>query len=553
MKKLFLLLALVPMFMMAQERRIVVIADPHVLAPELMDTASLSFKEMIQTQRKMIQWSAEAFDAVLDTCKRYNTTPGMGLDIEAVLIVGDLTKDGEKESHDYVLEKIKELLMYGIQVYVIPGNHDIGGKAYRYVGDEKEEVETIDRDGWNNYYLAEVMKPSSHDRIQYADFNTSTFAVEPFEGLTILGIDGSDDDASIGRLDDNDRGFIINVAEKAREKGNTIIAMSHWQVLEHFDQQGTLSASCRFEDADEIRDFLMEQGVHLLLTGHFHVNGITTYKDSTGVIPDSLVEITTGSPITYPLPFRILTISEDRARVKVETRYLKEPISGHNDVQAYSREWMKEHVDNLIPSLTLRGFAKAEEIMDTYGVQYLVQAGLTEDAATAMINLLKGCIPATDEAKIDLVRRNVGEALKDLYILHSDANEPQNPNAQAIADALYTGMENMMVEMISTSTALYWAYKMGQLGFIVSAPEAMAREIVQSLIEDKTNRSSALWSDVTDDLRGVLMINEPFTGGQAIDDVEADNTIRSRKQIRDGQLFIERGEKTFTVTGAETK
>lgn len=545
MKKLFLLLALVPMLMMAQERRIVVIADPHVLAPELMDTASLSFKQMIEKQRKMIQWSAEAFYAVLDTCKRYNTTPGMGLDIEAVLIVGDLTKDGEKESHDYVLEKIKELLMYGIQVYVIPGNHDIGGKAYRYVGDEKEEVETIDRDGWNNYYLAEVMKPSSHDRIQYADFNTSTFAVEPFEGLTILGIDGSDNDASIGRLSDNDRGFISMAAEKAREKGNTIIAMSHWQVLNHFDQQSTLESACRFEDADEIRDFLMEQGVHLLLTGHFHVNGITTYKDSTGVIPDSLVEITTGSPITYPLPFRILTISEDRARVKVETRYIKEPISGHDDVQAYSREWMREHVTNMIPDMTHRAFSKALNHLDE---------GLASLGDVSKWELMLGfnlkdeilSIIPDSAGQVALVKKHLGKAIVDLYILHSEANEPENPLVQAIADSIYKGMENMMTEMVGDNLKL----KMLLPALQVLAKQ-VAEEPVQSIVEDVTNWKSALYQDRTDDLQPRLMINTPYPQSQGVEDVQAEKA--ANKVFQDGIIWLKKDKKTYTLQGQEVQ
>ena len=64
------------------------------------------------------------------------------------------------------------------------------------------------------------------------------------------------------------------------EKGNTIIAMCHWQLLEHIDKQSRLESSCRLKNADAIRDSLMQHGVHLVLTGHFHVNGISTRHDS---------------------------------------------------------------------------------------------------------------------------------------------------------------------------------------------------------------------------------------------------------------------------------
>ena len=510
MKKIFfVLLAFLPLFINAQERHIVVIADPHVLAPELMDTASNSFREMIDGQRKMIQWSAEAFDAVLDTCKRYKNTSDIGLD--AVLIVGDLTKDGEKESHNYVRNALNDLLLEGIQVYVIPGNHDIGGKAYKYVGDEKEEVETIDRDDWNEYFYT-IMAPSSNNKIQWAMGLSNSFSVEPFEGVTLIGIDGSDDDASIGYLNENDLGFVRYELEEARKKGNMVIAMSHWQVLEHFDKQGSLESSCRFENADEVRDLLMSEGVHLLLTGHFHVNGITTYKDSTDVIPDSLVEITTGSPITYPLPFRYLTISEDRTNVRVETRYLQEPIAGHEDVQAYSREWMREHTENLIPQMALRLWNKfsdraLQKAADTFG----------ESAAA----ILQMCIPEDDSTKVALVEKHMGSTIVDLYLFHSEANENERPElGDSLAQALYDGMETMIDEVMDVDSKILKVALAEFKPVIVEMAKAYAREPVQSIVEDVTMWASPTYSDRTDDLHPILHINEIIPGSEGIENVE---------------------------------
>ena len=99
----------------------------------------------------------------------------------------------------------------------------------------------------------------------------------------------------------------------------------------------------------------MAHGVHLVLTGHFHVNGITTYRTPGAEKVDSLVEITTGSPITYPCPYRWLMLSENRADVQVETAFI-ESLPELNNMHQYSREWMSEHATNMIPQLSLRAW-----------------------------------------------------------------------------------------------------------------------------------------------------------------------------------------------------
>ena len=64
------------------------ITDPHVLAPSLVEPGS-AFDEMMTGQRKMIDLGASVWEALIDTAMLYKP--------ELVLIPGDLTKDGELE------------------------------------------------------------------------------------------------------------------------------------------------------------------------------------------------------------------------------------------------------------------------------------------------------------------------------------------------------------------------------------------------------------------------------------------------------------------------
>ena len=513
------IMALLPLAAIGQER-IMVIADPHVLAQSLVEPGE-AFDELMNGQRKMLDLSEQAWLALMDTALKYKP--------ELVLVPGDLTKDGELESHAIVVQSLRQLHEAGIQTLVIPGNHDIGGKAYSYKGDQKTPVETLTDEQWETTY------PWVYEGAVAKDKGSHSYAAEPLEGLTVLGIDGSHNDAGTGELSEETLAFLLAQADSAVAKRNTVIAMSHWQILEHFDQQGTLESACRFKRADDLRDSLMAHGVHLVLTGHFHVNGITTYHASSALDADSLVEITTGSPITYPCPYRWLTLSEDRTAVRVETDDLAS-LDTIPDMHTYSREWMYEHATNMIPQMTLRVWRKAENNKDK------VEKAIGKTAT----DLLWQCFPETDSAKIALVQKHLGSTVVELYLLHSDANEPEYPQADSLAQEVYRGMEAMIHEMTDE--------KMNNIVFqplqktIISIAHGMIEEPVQSMVEDVTQWAWQDIADRTDDLRLTLKINTR-QADQAVETIREEGTSENRKMIQDGTLIIRNNERKYDVSG----
>ena len=512
MKKLFLFLALCPSLMFAQER-IMLLADPHVL-PQALIEADPDFDSYMTTQRKMLDLSEPIWNALMDTAMKYHP--------DLVLIPGDLTRDGEAESHAMVSQSLGALQQAGIRTLVIPGNHDNPG------------------DDW------EALYPGSYENAE-KDVNSLSYAVEPLNGLTVIGIAAKTNSDGSGSISDVTRAWVLEQADKAVEKGNTIIAMTHWQLLEHFDKQGRMENACRLTDADAFRNELLHHGVHLILTGHFHVNSITTYRDTLSAGLDSIVEISTGSPITYPCPFRWLTLSKDRSTIDVKTELITS-LPDYPDLTAYSREWMRVHTSNLIPKLALRAFDTMYEMIDQVGVDYLMAGlGVSETTATMILTALKGSLPKTDEEKIDLVQRHIGSTVVELYLLHSDANEPEHHEADSLAKALYSGINAMMDEVTSQSIMLTMFDVQGLIGPMVMEK---AKEPVQSLVEDKTHWKSKLHWDVTDDLWPLLVINEP----QSHEGVENPSLQETGlKTIYEGQLRIERNGKKYNVLGTEVK
>ena len=129
----------------AQER-VMVIADPHVLASSLVEEGA-AMDKMMAGQRKMLDLSEVAFTALVDTALLHK--PAL------VLIPGDLTKDSEVASHDVVVEQLSRLQSAGINTLVILGNHDIGGKAFAYRGGESVPVESLSDSEWEGKQICD--------------------------------------------------------------------------------------------------------------------------------------------------------------------------------------------------------------------------------------------------------------------------------------------------------------------------------------------------------------------------------------------------------------
>ena len=81
------------------EKTIFVFSDTHVMAPSLLDSpTNKQWKNDLANSKTMLDLSTTMFDLLVE--KTLTEKPDM------LLLVGDLTKDGEVESHQYVRERL---------------------------------------------------------------------------------------------------------------------------------------------------------------------------------------------------------------------------------------------------------------------------------------------------------------------------------------------------------------------------------------------------------------------------------------------------------------
>ena len=346
--KLILLLAailLMPQSTTAQTR-IVVASDIHVMAPTLLPDGAKeqgAWTSYYAGQRKMLEQSTDLFDQLMTTL--LDSKPDL------LLITGDLTKDGEQASHDYVKAGLETLKDAGVKILVIPGNHDFGKEGNHT--EFKTDGTTAD---------APVLAATDF-ATYYADFGYTGSAIdpngslsyvsEPVEGLVVLAIDSHT--AAIGN---NSLIWLCDQAKTAHTAGKQVIAMMHHPLFPHIQGLDKYISTYSVDNYENVRNSLIDAGVNVILTGHFHTSDIA--KDWNDDPDKNIYDINTGSLISYPCDYRMLTLSKDRQQLSITTATLTPTGMTAEDCKLWLKGRLKTFVKAKINSSKYARFLTEE-------------------------------------------------------------------------------------------------------------------------------------------------------------------------------------------------
>ena len=300
--------------------RFAVFSDPHLFDPAL-GTEGKAFEAYLAQDRKLIRESeALTKSVVAELIKNHQSEP-----LDFILVSGDLTKDGERASHEKFAGYLAQLEAAGIPVYVIPGNHDVNNPhAMAFDGATATPVENVTPAQFSSVY-----NQFGYGEAKAIDTNSLSYTVEPVPGLVLLGLDSCKytENASkgypvtSGAYSAATQTWIVDQITAARAAGKQVIAMQHHGILEHYTGQSQAFAEYVIDDWQNVSESLAKAGLGLMFTGHYHANDITekTWAD-TG---DKLYDVETGSLVTAPCPYRIVTLHGNNA-AQLETKKVQE-------------------------------------------------------------------------------------------------------------------------------------------------------------------------------------------------------------------------------------
>lgn len=279
------------------QQKIVIATDLHYLAEELSGNRGQAFIEMTEKEDgRVLHYSWEVLDAFIDDMRREKP--------DLLVLSGDLTLDGEKKSHEELVECLEPLLDEGIQIAVIPGNHDINNhNARRYKGSETEPVESVTAEEFRQIYAdfgyiaADSRDPAS---LSYL------YKVDPYYWLLLIDSCQYDPrNLNGGAIGLETYRWMEEVLEESWEQGAQVIAVSHHNLLDQSGVSQVFYDDCTIEHNEELIRRLSDYDVRLHLSGHLHLQHYMQDEDS------EIYEIVTGSLVMAPCRYGVLKIWND--------------------------------------------------------------------------------------------------------------------------------------------------------------------------------------------------------------------------------------------------
>ncbi len=281
---------------MSLKFRFAVVSDLHIALPHTIWDHPTRFH--------LVEVSIPALEIVLEHLAQ--------LELDFVLLPGDLTQHGEPDNHAWLQER---LLKLPFPAYVIPGNHD---------------VPSLLPDG-HSIGLADF--PHYYRKFGYDNPEQLYYTHELLPGVRLIGLNSNSfaQGQQIGRLDDSQLDWLREVLAATDE---FVLVMVHHNVVEHLPNQSRHELGQRYmlENAVELLQLLREFRVQLVFTGHLHVQDIAHAQ--------GVYDITTGSLVSYPHPYRVLQFHQEqhgRNWLQIESHRV-ESLPKLPDLQQISRQ-----------------------------------------------------------------------------------------------------------------------------------------------------------------------------------------------------------------------
>ncbi len=326
----------------AAETKLMVVSDLHYLEPSLYQGSELFLQALRRGDGKITQYGEELMSALQKEI--FAERP------DALIVTGDLTFNGEKQSHAALADWFANVEAAGIPVWVIPGNHDInsptpiGYASGLYYGVEGVTPETFaeiyahcTEKGMAGFsYLAKVS-----DRLWVAMTDVSYYEEQA---------------QTFGLFTARHATWLEGALREARQAGVTVITATHHNLIAHTEYG---KESYLMFGSENMRALTEKYGVPLNLCGHLHIQHIAG--------EEGLADAALGAFCIYPHRYAVVTLSDDGA-LTYDARALSEQFlpEGFSD---RSREWyLTVASDKLKPSLT--GTTEEIELMADYAARF---------------------------------------------------------------------------------------------------------------------------------------------------------------------------------------
>ncbi|MEA5512135.1 metallophosphoesterase [Crocosphaera sp. UHCC 0190] len=279
--------------------RFAIISDPHVAVPHTIWNHPHRFH--------LVEVSILALERVLNHLEQLN--------LDFLLLPGDLTQDGEPDNHNWLQKRLQSL---PFPVYVVPGNHDIPSLS--------PTERTIGFQEFPSYYRH---CGYGEDHLYYSQ--------EILPGVRIIALNSNQfngEGKQLGCLDEAQLTWLEELLPQVKDQ--LLLVMIHHNVIEHLPGQTHHELGQRYmlDNAPLLLKMLRSAHCQLIFTGHLHVQDVA--------YDQGIYEITTGSLVSYPHPYRIIEVKRPphSSLTLNVTSHRVDSVPGWENLGAISRQWL---------------------------------------------------------------------------------------------------------------------------------------------------------------------------------------------------------------------
>ncbi|MCL2286325.1 MAG: hypothetical protein FWC32_08170, partial [Firmicutes bacterium] len=348
----------------SQTLNVAVLSEPRIF-PQSLFSNTPAFNSVLSSDIAMLHRSQAILDAAIDQI--------IAQAPDVLLVNGNLTKDGEVASHEFLAGRLNHLrtVLPDIKIYVINGNRDINNpNAVSFVSQNPVPVPSPSSQLFRSIY----------DGLGYGDSayafhdGSNSYVARPAPGFTIIAVDTASGTIASGLLN-----WITQQAQAAEDRGDTVIAFMHHNVVPHSSIQTINFPGTLIADYEYIGAALANAGIRYVFSGALRANNISQLT----VNENTLTDISTASLTAFPSPIRFANfvrgVQNNRRTetVDISTQRITS-IPGVNDLTDYGSRMVNREI---IVSLTVDSVLydmlhseldqlEATEFVNTRGVRH---------------------------------------------------------------------------------------------------------------------------------------------------------------------------------------
>lgn len=275
------------------EHRLYLITDGHYFSPQLTDYQEAYWEAMGRDDGKNIEDIREITQIWVDEVLEMRP--------KAVILSGDITLDGEKQSHLELADLLRPIYEAGIIVLVVPGNHDINNhRAGRFEGEKKLPTDTVSPEEF-----LEIYQDFGYSEAYARDEHSLSYIYRLDEKRFLLMLDSSvyiPENKVYGTIREETLRWLEEELSELAKMDAYIVSVAHHNLL---PQSRFYTKEVTLTNYRDVVDLHERFGIRIWLSGHLHLQRIKSHKNEPGDLEERerTTELVTGPFATYPYPY----------------------------------------------------------------------------------------------------------------------------------------------------------------------------------------------------------------------------------------------------------